>query len=159
MVNMSKSWHLRVRFSKQWGLVCWDVVNYECFYQCEFGGAFRSYKAYSFMIVLHRRCANAYLSVFVSMKCISVIMTFWLQMVQERGICKQCTWGLTHSKYGFLIFLQSTFDTFHYDYLEDIDHSMKNVCIPPPWSYMHIITRLKGDQVAAKWNIHICISL
>ena len=116
-------------------------------------------KAYSFMIVLHRRCAYAYLSVFVTVKCISVSMTFWLQMVQERGICKQCTWGFTHPKYGFLIFLQSTFDTFHYDYLEDIDHSMKNVCIPPPWSYMHIITRLKGDRVAAKWNIHMCISL
>ena len=30
--------------------------------------------------------------------------------------------GDSHIDYGFLILLQSTFDTFHYDYLGDIDH-------------------------------------
>ena len=117
-------------------------------------------KAYSFMIVLHRRCAYAYLCVCVC----DCEMYFWyhdflITNGSGKGNLQAMHLGIHTSKVWFSDFLQSTFDTFHYDYLEDIDHSMKNVCIPPAWSYMHIITRLKGDQVAAKWNIHMCISL
>ena len=59
--------------------------------------------------------------------CVCVQITLCLLMFREKGNNVRNALGDSHIDYGFLISLQSTFDTFHYDYLGDIDHWMKNV--------------------------------
>ena len=71
-------------------------------------------------------CACVCLYVCISV-CACVQRTLCLLMFREKGNNVRNALGDSHIDYGFLILLQSTFDTFHYDYLGDIDHWMKNV--------------------------------
>ena len=77
------------------------MVNYECFYKS--------------------MCVIIYLCVLVY-ACACVQITLCLLMFREKGNNVRNALGDSHIDYGFLILLQSTFDTFHYDYLGDIDH-------------------------------------
>ena len=69
------------------------------------------------MCVIIYLCVLAYASV-----CACVQRTLCLLMFREKGNNVRNALGDSHIDYGFLILLQSTFDTFHYDYLGDIDH-------------------------------------
>lgn len=82
-------------------------MNYECFYKS--------------MCVIIYLCVlvHAYMCVSV---CACVQRTLCLLMFREKGNNVRNALGDSHIDYGFLILLQSTFDTFHYDYLGDIDH-------------------------------------
>ena len=83
------------------------MVNYECFYKS--------------MCVIIYLCVLVYAYMCVSV-CACVQRTLCLLMFQEKGNNVRNALGDSHIDYGFLILLQSTFDTFHYDYLGDIDH-------------------------------------
>ena len=66
-------------------------------------------------------CACVCLYVCISV-CACVQRTLCLLMFRGKGNNVRNALGDSHIDYGFLILLQSTFDTFHYDYLGDIDH-------------------------------------
>ena len=83
------------------------MVNYECFYKS--------------MCVIIYLCVLVYAYMCVSV-CVCVQRTLCLLMFREKGNNVRNALGDSHIDYGFLILLQSTFDTFHYDYLGDIDH-------------------------------------
>ena len=78
-------------------------MNYECFYKS--------------MCVIIYLCVLVYAYVSV---CVQI--TLCLLMFREKGNNVRNALGDSHIDYRFLILLQSTFDTFHYDYLGDIDH-------------------------------------
>ena len=82
-------------------------MNYECFYKS--------------MCVIIYLCVLVYAYMCVSV-CACVQITLCLLMFREKGNNVRNALGDSHIDYGFLISLQSTFDTFHYDYLGDIDH-------------------------------------
>ena len=82
-------------------------MNYECFYKS--------------MCVIIYLCVLVYAYMCVSV-CACVQRTLCLLMFREKGNNVRNALGDSHIDYGFLILLQSTFDTFHYDYLGDIDH-------------------------------------
>ena len=113
VVNMSNSWHPRVRFGKQLGLV-------DCRKMRWIMNAFIKVCVWLFIYVGF--CMPMCMSV-----CVCVQITLCLLMFREKGNNVRNALGDSHIDYGFLILLQSTFDTFHYDYLGDIDHWMKNV--------------------------------
>ena len=82
-------------------------MNYECFYKS--------------MCVIIYLCVLVYAYMCVSVcACVQIILC--LLMFREKGNNVRNALGDSHIDYGFLILLQSTFDTFHYDYLGDIDH-------------------------------------
>ena len=67
-------------------------------------------------------CVCLYVCTCVYIVSICVQRTLCLLMFREKGNNVRNALGDSHIDYGFLISLQSTFDTFHYDYLGDIDH-------------------------------------
>ena len=109
VVNMSDSWHPRVRFGKQLGLVDCRKMRW-------------------IMNAFIKVCVWLFIYMCLCMPmCVCVQITLCLLMFREKGNNVRNALGDSHIDYGFLILLQSTFDTFHYDYLGDIDHWMKNV--------------------------------